>query len=402
MVLGTITAFSETQHAGHILLDDGTEVQFSTTAVNGLAPAIGKRVRVTGVVPYGPGVLRAVAVEPADAAAAEPAQYMDWSDVEVEPLSTGQRRAFETRLADGETRWNRQEALDAEARRKAEQARLARAGQEPAKVWGPVLRAAGVPNRVVRDVLASGRATAGMCPAEGPRSSISSRHGGLPDVPRTFCWPRFEDRPLTFVFQLRICEVPLVVRRDLHLPPDGVLSFFFDAITQPCGLEPAHRGGARVFLFAAVDRLVRAAVPEDLDDDGFEERNVDFLEEFALPSPASPAGAVLALSAAVAAAYASALEAECGMRGALAKVGGYADEVQGAMEIECAGVTHGLSFADGTPVLSREIRAEASRWRLLLQVDSMEWVSGTLYYWIREDHLLANAFDHTWCIAQCS
>jgi uncharacterized protein YwqG len=94
------------------------------------------------------------------------------------------------------------------------------------------------------------------------------------------------------------------------------------------------------------------------------------------------------------------------------QMAGFADPVQGAeMELECQLVTNGLYCGD--PSGFRDPRAEAlkagaSDWRLLLQVDSDDdlgvmWGDlGRIYFWVREQDARRGDFSGVWLILQCS
>jgi uncharacterized protein YwqG len=88
---------------------------------------------------------------------------------------------------------------------------------------------------------------------------------------------------------------------------------------------------------------------------------------------------------------------------------GVATPVQDVMEVECELASSGVAFRDRPQdpggVMALETRAR--EWRLLLQVESdgnagMMWGdAGCLYFWIREQDLLARRFDRTWTLFQC-
>ncbi|MGH2609888.1 MAG: DUF1963 domain-containing protein [Tepidiformaceae bacterium] len=91
-------------------------------------------------------------------------------------------------------------------------------------------------------------------------------------------------------------------------------------------------------------------------------------------------------------------------------LGGYPDQIQGDMMLECAMVGAGLYCGDAkafedprVPELCREAR----EWRLLFQVPScgaaaMMWGDeGCLYFWIRENDLRAQRFERCWMMLQC-
>ncbi len=92
------------------------------------------------------------------------------------------------------------------------------------------------------------------------------------------------------------------------------------------------------------------------------------------------------------------------------KLFGYADAVQGEMEIECEMVTCGHYIGDAVGTDDERRRsAEKSLgdWRLLLQIDSNEECGYDVgrrradLFWIRKDDLLERNFDKTWFIYQC-
>jgi uncharacterized protein YwqG len=425
--LGTITSYSLGDNVGRIRLDDGTELRVGGSALRGVMPQAGTRVRVTKVQPHPLGGMRAVEVAPGDSnASAEQqaraiddylasqasgpafdASSMDW--VKPPPLTPEQRADYEQHAGRLDAELRAADARADETRRVADVARKVRAEQGPAAAWVHVLREAGVEPKTAMAAQALGRPSAGILLGEGTASTnVCSRTGGDPDVPGDFRWPTFEGAALAFLAQIRLRELPAAVHADLHLPPDGVLSFFYEIVEQPWGYEPAHRGGARVFYFDRVDALVQTSCPHPLEDGALPERTMGFVEELSLPSLEAPAGATLTLDDERAEAYAAALEADRQARASGSKVGGYADEIQNPMELQCAGVTRGTSFGDGKAAISDAMRADAPKWRLLLQLGSDEEGGmtfgdiGNLYFWLHEDNLRQRAFEHAWCILQCT
>ena len=92
-------------------------------------------------------------------------------------------------------------------------------------------------------------------------------------------------------------------------------------------------------------------------------------------------------------------------------LGGYPDQIQNDMTLQCALVAAGLYCGDATGYQDPRLpafRRDALDWRLLLQVPSVDaadmmWGDvGYLYYWIREDDLGARRFDRAWMILQCT
>lgn len=94
------------------------------------------------------------------------------------------------------------------------------------------------------------------------------------------------------------------------------------------------------------------------------------------------------------------------------QIGGYAEAVQDPhMELQCQLVTNGVYLGNSDYLKDaryEELKAGASDWRLLLQLDFNKdfnpfgGESGMLYCWIRREDSLAGRFDRSWMIFQCT
>jgi uncharacterized protein YwqG len=80
------------------------------------------------------------------------------------------------------------------------------------------------------------------------------------------------------------------------------------------------------------------------------------------------------------------------------------------MQLECQLTSQGLNYGDASEnndLIAKDLKASASDWVLLLQLDSdddveMMWGDmGRLYFWIRESSLPSKRFDELWTILQC-
>ena len=276
-----------------------------------------------------------------------------------------------------------------------------------------------------------------------------TRLGGVPLVGEGFSWPRrartrerYGDeiragRPLTFVAQVNLAEVPPIGPSGgvLDLPRRGMLLFFCDEESLPYGgpddsdafcvaylpLDPGDETETRL-----------AEVPEGLVDAGDSGGGwgmpgvvvLDALPELALPAPFPDEVRAMGLSEAEADAYwrlTEELEREGARVPAWAaeaagaaryppvhRLGGAPHEIQNRMEAECELVRRGEDPHALPYSRQQEVAEEANaRWRLLLQVDSddaagLMWGdAGMLYYWIRDDDLAARRFERAWCVMQC-
>ena len=259
-------------------------------------------------------------------------------------------------------------------------------------------------------------------PGEGP---VIGRFGGAPDVPEGFDWPWFvtdtyvdsevRPRPLTFLCQFD-CAALAPLDRDGLLPREGVLSFFYELGSQRWGFDPKDAGCARVYWFPDKAALAPMDIPEELD------------EEFRLPAfpirgraeTAYPdyddtavslgwAEGVLNLGAFDKAYSALAREKPWPSH----KLLGWPDIVQSNMTVECELVSRGWNLGGRQKIPEAEVR-EAERtsldgWLLLFQLDSFQiggfelmfGDSGSIYFYIRKEDLLARRFDRVWLVLQC-
>lgn len=213
----------------------------------------------------------------------------------------------------------------------------------------------------------------------------------------------------------------------LALPPRGVLLFFCDDENIPLGGPDDEDAFRCVYLPGDPSAMLLAEIPEELrrkDERGnvWGTADVVALEcrpELALPAPFPDELHDLDLTDAEGKAYwdlstaweqraADLPEEAAGREAPVHRVGGVPHEIQGSMQAECE-----LARRDDDPHAPPYSRLEAAEaearrsWRLLAQLDS-DYASGTmwgdagmLYFWIRDEDLVAGRFDHAWCVMQC-
>lgn len=241
-----------------------------------------------------------------------------------------------------------------------------------------------------------------------PVNDRGSRLGGPPDLPASTTWPRNGDDPLSFIAQVSLADVAPHESEGL-LPRDGLLSFFYDAVTQNAwGFDPADGGSAAVIYTPASATTERREPPADLSDEGvFKTIGLRPQAELTFAPWESFDVERLGMSRDEGFAYAELFDDQDDM---IHRLLGHPDPVQGDMQVECQLVTNGLYCGDSTGYedpRAKELRDGAAEWRLLMQVDSqdeadMMWGDvGRLYYWIRHSDLLARDWDLSWLILQC-
>jgi uncharacterized protein YwqG len=236
----------------------------------------------------------------------------------------------------------------------------------------------------------------------------TSRLGGDPDLPASASWPEWKGKPLCFVAQIALGELPRVPDQDL--PADGLLAFFYDAEQQVWGFDPADRGGWRVLWSEPHIRLERRPASDGV--------------------PANARYRPCQLTPTVELTHASPEEADIERLGMprdewfryaelfdeedvtpIHRLLGHPQPVQGGMQLECQLVTNGLYCGDASAYQdprASTLRPGAVDWRLLLQIDSddeagMMWGDdGRLYYWITAGALARRDWESTWLVLECS
>lgn len=234
---------------------------------------------------------------------------------------------------------------------------------------------------------------------------VVGRLGGLPRLPEGTEWPVWEGHgPLGFVAAVDCAALP-TGELDIPLPTDGWLAFFYygdeddDALVDTA--DPDTWAGARVIHLPPES----AEAPERPAPAGLTPYPAVPLT--VRMEPSAPDFASLALKQAAFGpsdlpdAFERALWDH--QSGAAHQIGGHAQCVQDAVEIE---VAHGALGGD-VPWRDPRIEEEAQRWVLLAQFDSdedadMMWGdAGALYWLIRPDDLAAGRFEAAMFTWQC-
>lgn len=244
--------------------------------------------------------------------------------------------------------------------------------------------------------------------AEG---NVRSKLGGLPNLPAEISWPMWKDKPLTFICQIDIEEMPKTERAD-DLLKTGMLFFFYDQDQSTWGFDPADRGSWRVIYAkdSIPDTVVKAAPPGLDEGSCFAEKPVAFKKIMSRPSGERIGLDFSALSHEEFDACEKILE-EPYDNFPKHQIGGYPFAIQNySMEIDCQLASNGLFVGDLSGYenpKAEELAQGASEWCLLLQIDSdddtkMMWGDcGMLYFWIKQSDLLAENFEGAWMILQC-
>jgi len=239
----------------------------------------------------------------------------------------------------------------------------------------------------------------------------SSKLGGSPDLPTGIPWPTWHGRPLDFLLQLDLSEIPRNLKDDL-LPGRGWLYFFYDIESNPWGFDVSDRGSSRVLFFEGGRKALGRRARPDSADAKLESCNLSFFE-----------GIYLDWVSIEDEKMESDLHDLCqreDLRGALAEISGHqilgsTDGIQRSyeeMQRQSQFVSNGIYMGGGGGPVFDEIKAKQLEpgirdWRLLLELGSDEnaglaWTDhGRLYFWIREEDLRNSDLYNVWVLFQC-
>jgi uncharacterized protein YwqG len=214
--------------------------------------------------------------------------------------------------------------------------------------------------------------------------------------------------PLAFLGQLSLREISTVA--PLHgWPKEGVLAFFYDA-DQIWGFDPLHRGHCCILFYPKDVPLSPSEFPKALPNNArYPKRSLQFTCEWILPTFIELNDGQLWKTDE----YRDLVERlnSSGIREAVHRVGGYPQEVQGDMGLECQLVTNGIYCGNPTGYQDprrAELEKGVSDWQLVTQFDSDEarlgWMwgdAGRVYFWARRQDIEAANFRNPWAILQC-
>jgi uncharacterized protein YwqG len=254
------------------------------------------------------------------------------------------------------------------------------------------------------------RPTVRLVPSSGTARVGATRLGGTPDLPVHVDWPQGPEGPLSFVQQVDLSDVAPLLPGD-GLPASGLLSFFYEAVTQEAwGFDPLDRGSWAVIYSSADDELVPRAAPAALPAEGrFESVYLEPVKEWSWP--AAESYDVRELGIAGSELWSAYSEVLGSADETIIKLLGNPDSIQGDMQEECQLASNGIFCGDGKyrdDPRALALAKGADRWRLLLQVDSVEaaemmWGDvGRIYFWLTDEDLRARRWEEVWVVLQGS
>jgi uncharacterized protein YwqG len=232
-----------------------------------------------------------------------------------------------------------------------------------------------------------------------------SKFGGKPDLPKNVDWFKEDNgKPLAFIAQINLRDIKNI---DISksLPEKGVLYFFYSAEQEAWGFDYKDKNKFKVYFSKETDNLETKQIPTGLSEfNMYKSCELTFSKSYSLPSLENDF-VLKELNREEKDIYDLITYPEVNH-----KLFGYANSVQGDMELKCELVTKGLSFEDYRTFDSHKtekFEKEKDEWKLLLQIDSddkteMMWGdSGRLYFWMKQKDLENLEFEKAWFILQC-
>jgi len=245
-----------------------------------------------------------------------------------------------------------------------------------------------------------------LMPSDDDKIKIGqSKIGGKPDLSSSSEWPMTKaNKSLSFIGQINCGELK-TFDKDSLLPSKGLISFFYCSDQEAWGFDPKDSDRFKVIYTESIDNLECIEFRKDLEDHSiFQPNELKFDCSLSLPGwEHDSIDGILSEDETD-----NYIEISSGTEN---QIFGYANCVQGPMELECQLVTNGLYC--GAPSgyedpKRKELESGKEDWILLLQLDSEEdnagmmWGdSGKLYYWIRKQDLKNKNFDKSWFVLQC-
>lgn len=210
----------------------------------------------------------------------------------------------------------------------------------------------------------------------------ASRFGGQPDMPPGSPWPRTRSRRfLTFLAQINLAECAHCFAEDPTWPRDGHLVFFYDAGTT-FGYEFEDFDRFQVLYWRPDQELAPRSRPQpiagrDVDPSPLPmlpSARIEYVPRCSLPSPLeaySPVMDLIRQDGDTARRYVALWNACCGVgeRRPLHFLGGHVIEYQEGLLGKCVSRRRGIGPLPSGHPAGQDVRREAYRWRLLLQLD---------------------------------
>ena len=241
-----------------------------------------------------------------------------------------------------------------------------------------------------------------------------SKLGGKPNLGKDFEWPTYQEKPMAFIGQIALSEVPPA--KDTMLPEKGFLYIFYDQTNSAWGFEAKHKNSTKViYIEENATILEETEFPENLPNRArFHEKFLTFrktvtLDEFNEKDFSEEIQENYDLDYAADGFYMLKQALLGGEEAKVHQLGGNPTVIQNDnMEELCQVCSRGIDiYEKENREKVKEIQKEPNDWTMLFQFDSdedcgMGWGDyGRMYVWIREEDLKRKEFGNVWSVLQC-
>ncbi|MCD4657108.1 MAG: DUF1963 domain-containing protein [Planctomycetes bacterium] len=238
-----------------------------------------------------------------------------------------------------------------------------------------------------------------------------SRLAGLPMLPDNIEWPKWNNKPMEFLCQLDLSEIPNDCERNA-LPKNGLLHVFYNE-DQAWGIDSKDKDGWKVIYSERLNEECKLRNEPDglIKEKEYKEKSVFFRPMLTFPDWTDERILSLGFNEQQNEDYSN-LTYNLFQEQPKHQLFGYPEVLQNnTLELECDIFTNGLTWDDYyklTELKQKQMEDKSrSEWVLLLQLDSDDDVGfmwgdcGLLYFWIKKDDLKSGNFDNIWLILIC-
>jgi len=240
-------------------------------------------------------------------------------------------------------------------------------------------------------------------------SKSFSKLGGLPFLPSTVTWPKWKDKPLSFIGQIKFSELPILEGN--YSPTKGLIYIFYDQKQSTWGFDPNDKESWKIIFIGNENTpILEFKKPIGLDII-FTEKHLTGKIINTYPSWDNEKIIKLNFDDFQFEDYLKFIENQFNENPQHLLFGIPTPIQNDDMEYECELVTNGLYLGDSTGYddpKAKSLKLKKDDWILLFQIDTdnesqMMWGDvGMLYFWIKIEDLKNRKFDNIWMILQCS
>lgn len=244
----------------------------------------------------------------------------------------------------------------------------------------------------------------------GAEKESFTKIGGQPIAKKDFVWPKWNDRSLAFIMQIKLSEIVSLSQMKLF-PSKGFIYVFYDKEQTTWGFDPKDKGSWKIIYETESDDIGIIPYPDDLEEDyKYKEKNLEEKRIKTYPSSEDEKFEKLNLTEEQIDEYIDFVDSIYGGN-PQHQLFGIENSIQDPdMNLQCQLVSNGLYCGDSSGYNdpeAKKLEKNKADWIFFLQIDSDEDIGmmwgdeGRLYFWIKKDDLSKLNFENIWMILQC-